>query len=363
MAGRTRAPRAHPEERRRRPLQRQPAPEHDQRVHRLVRLLLLPAQAGREGRVHDAHRGGRPAGQGDGGRQPHRAAHRQRAAPDAAVALLPALAQGAQGSAAAGVAEGLHRHRDPPLRDHLGPVRLRDPRRADRGRAGVADRWRRGDLRLGGAPAHRGPPHPLGGLVPHPPAGALQGPQDALHHALRPHRGAQAPRRPRAAAARTAGRDRRLPGLHPAALPARLRGHEGRQGPQHPAGPHHDGDRCGGAEDLRGLPAALRQCAAREGLLGDARPVHGPAGPEPRRRRHGRLGRRVQDHPRRGRLRHAEQAHQGRHPRPDPRRRLPPGRAQHALRDHPRIPRPRRVAAGVAAADAGVTPVTAVRLP
>ena len=42
-------------------------------------------------------------------------------------------------------------------------------------------------------------------------------------HALRAHRGAPAPGRPRAAAARAAGRDRRLRGLHPAALPARLR--------------------------------------------------------------------------------------------------------------------------------------------
>ena len=53
-----------------------------------------------------------------------------------------------------------------------GLTRRRDPRRADGRRPGVADRRRRGDLRLGGPPAHRRPRLPLGGLVAHPPAGA-----------------------------------------------------------------------------------------------------------------------------------------------------------------------------------------------
>ena len=53
------APRAHPEERRQGLLQRQSAPEHDERVFSFLRVLLFPAQAGGEGRVHDAHRGGR----------------------------------------------------------------------------------------------------------------------------------------------------------------------------------------------------------------------------------------------------------------------------------------------------------------
>ena len=70
---------------------------------------------------------------------------------------------------------------------------------------------------------------------------AQQGPEDAGDHAVRAHRGAAAPGRPRAAPARAAGRDRRLRGLHPAALPARLRGLGRRQGPQPAAGPHHDG--------------------------------------------------------------------------------------------------------------------------
>ena len=41
--------------------------------------------------------------------------------------------------------------------------------------------------------------------------------------------------------------------------------------------------------------------------------------------------------------------------RPDPRRRLPPRRAQHPLRDHPRVPGPGRGPPRVAAADAGLT--------
>ena len=48
-----------------------------------------------------------------------------------------------------------------------------------------------------------------------------KGLQDPGHHAVRAHRGAPAPGGSRAAAARTAGRDRRLSGLHPAAVPQR----------------------------------------------------------------------------------------------------------------------------------------------
>ena len=94
----------------------------------------------------------------------------------------------------------------------------------------------------------------LGGLVAHPPARARQGAADAGDHALRAHRGAAAPGRPRAAAAGAAGRDRRLRGLHPAALPRRPRRRR-----QQPALAPADGDAGRGAEDLRGVPAAVRQ--------------------------------------------------------------------------------------------------------
>ena len=58
------------------------------------------------------------------GEQPHRAAHRQRPAPDAALALLPALAARAEGGAAERLAEGLHRDRDPLVREDLRAVRV-----------------------------------------------------------------------------------------------------------------------------------------------------------------------------------------------------------------------------------------------
>ena len=56
-------------------------------------------------------------GQGDGGRAAHRAAHRQRPAPDAAVAVLPAGAARAEGGAAERQAEVLHRDRGPVVRE------------------------------------------------------------------------------------------------------------------------------------------------------------------------------------------------------------------------------------------------------
>lgn len=48
---------------------------------------------------------------------------------------------------------------------------------------------------------HRGPQHPLGGLVAHPPPRAREGAQDPGDDAVRAHRGAASPRRPRAEAA------------------------------------------------------------------------------------------------------------------------------------------------------------------
>ena len=193
-----RPPQADRAQRRPGDVQRQPAPEPHQRVQRLLRVLLVPAQARREDRVHDAGRRGRRQGQGDGGRAAHRAAHRQWPAPDAAVEVLPAGAARAEGGAARGLAQVLHRHRDPLVREDLRAAGRRDPRRADRRRPGLADRRRRGDLRLGDPGADRRPRHALGGLVAHPPAGPQQGPAHPGDDAVRPHRGAAAPGRPRA---------------------------------------------------------------------------------------------------------------------------------------------------------------------
>ena len=54
----------------------------------------------------------------------------------------------------------------------------------------------------------------------HPPGRPRHGHPHPLHDALRPRRELRGAGRPLAAAARPAGRDRRLPGLHPAAVPS-----------------------------------------------------------------------------------------------------------------------------------------------
>ena len=58
-------------------------------------------------------------------------------------------------------------------------------------------------------------------LVPHPRRRAPAGDADALHDAVRPRRDVRGADRPPAPAPRPAGRDRRLPRLHPARLPSR----------------------------------------------------------------------------------------------------------------------------------------------
>ena len=222
----------------------------------------------------------------------------------------PRSLQRAEGGAAERLAQGVHRDRDPLLREDLRPAGLRDPRRADRRRPGVADRRRRRDLRLGGPAAHRRPPHPLGGLVAHPPARAREGPQDPVRRcctATSRSRGtasttccACASCRTRPAASRSSSRcatsttsststdgkvRNRLQARTTMATPRRV------------------------AEDLRGLPAAVRQRAARQGASGSCTACRSRSSSlQLRRRRPGRLGRRVQDHPRRRQLRHAEQA-------------------------------------------------------
>nr|BFE77284.1 hypothetical protein GCM10020092_105850 [Actinoplanes digitatis] len=108
------------------------------------------------------------------------------------------------------------------------------------------------------------------------------------------------------------------------------------------------------AAHLRGLPADVRQRAAPEELLGHARAVGGSALAELRRRRPGRLGRRVQDHPRRRRLRHADHDAPRRPAQHHLGRGFPARRAQHPLRGRPGVREadtargaPQRAAAGL----------------
>ncbi len=101
LARRARPRRAHRARTATRVLQRQPAPEPDERL--LARRCAYCSFQRKPGekdaytmRIEEAVE----QGQGDGGRAAHRAAHRQRPAPDAAVEVLPAGAARAEGGAA-----------------------------------------------------------------------------------------------------------------------------------------------------------------------------------------------------------------------------------------------------------------------
>ena len=86
--------------------------------------------------------------------------------------------------------------------------------------------------------------------------------EDERDHALRAHRAARRARRPHAPPARAAGRDRRLPGLHPARVPPRA---------QHDRQGVPEADRLRRAPHARRRAALPRQLRPREGVLGVAR--------------------------------------------------------------------------------------------
>ena len=86
--------------------------------------------------------------------------------------------------------------------------------------------------------------------------------QDERHHALRAHRAARRARRSHAAPARAAGRDRRVPGVHPARVPPRA---------QHDRQGVPEADRLRRAPHARRGAPLPRQLRPREGVLGVAR--------------------------------------------------------------------------------------------
>ena len=118
--------------------------------------------------------------------------------------------------------EAVHGLRDPPHDEALG----HDPRARCWPTSRTAGL---GSLPGGGAEVFAdrvrrliapGKEHPDNWIATHR-AAHEHGHPDALHDALRPRRDLRGAGRPLARAARPAGRDRRLPGLHPAAVPPR----------------------------------------------------------------------------------------------------------------------------------------------
>ena len=244
-----------------------------------------------------------------------------------------------------GRAQGVHRHRDPLVREDQRPVRRRGARRADRRRPRVAHRRRRRDLRLGDPPADRRPRHPLGGLVAHPPARALR--RGCAPRA----RCSTATSRSRATASTTCcgcASCRTRPAASAVFIPLRY---------QHDA----VGDPRNRLQDRTTMATgaeALKTFAVSR-LLFDNVPhvknfwvMHGlgdgVALAVVRRRRPRRQRRRVQDHARRRRLRHAQHDDPREPARPHPRGGLPAGRARHPLRDDPRVRRSRSAPAEAA---------------
>ena len=112
----------------------------------------------------------------------------------------------------------------------------------------------------------------------HPPRGTRVGHPHALHDALRPRRDLRGADRPPASPARPPGRDRRLPGLHPAAVPSREHGLRAARLAllDRLRRPAHD----------RRLAPHARQHPEREGVLDHDLDAARPGGAPLRRERH-----------------------------------------------------------------------------
>ena len=152
--------------------------------------------------------------------------------------------------------------------------------------------------------------------------------------ALRSRRDVRAPRRPHAAPARAAGRDERLPGVHPARVPPR------RQRDEEP--PRADGR--GRSAHHRRLAPPARQRRAHQGVLGLERARRRADRAALRRRRH-RRHHRARDDLSRGRIARSAGARVRRSRSPHPRGGTHARRARHALQRRPRAPA-RRAARG-----------------
>ena len=149
----------------------------------------------------------------------HRAAHRRRVAPPASVRVVPRHHRQHPPRVPGPAPEGVDR-------GGVGLVRAADEAadegaaRRDEGRRARQPAGRRGgDLPPGGAREDlrlQGRRRPVAAGAPRVARTRRQVERD---HALRPHREAGAPHRSPAAPSRTAGRDRRVPDVHPAGVP------------------------------------------------------------------------------------------------------------------------------------------------
>ena len=148
--------------------------------------------------------------------------HRQRPAPGPAVLLLRGALARDQARAAAAAHQGLHRRRDRLLRRALRhDHRPRCSSGSSRPGLGSLARRRRRDVRRARAPEDLRRQGRRRRLARDPSRGAQTGDALQLHDALRPHRDLRGARRSHGSAARAAGRDRRLPDVHPARVPPR----------------------------------------------------------------------------------------------------------------------------------------------
>ena len=261
-----------------------------------VLRLREDAQAG--GRVH-AHR--RRARRGRGRAVRALAVHgdplRQRREPARRPRVLRRGAAQAEGGAAGRPPQVLHGLRDPPHGEARGLLARGGPARAQGRGPRLAPRRRRRDLRRPRARPDRARQGAPRRVVRRPRHRAPDGDPDALHAPLRARRDLRGARRPPAPPARPAGRDGRLPRLHPARVPSREHGLRAARLQVH--------DRRRRPEDGRGLAPAARQHPEHQGVLDHDGPADGPdRAPLRRERRPGHRRPRA-DLPGRGRRRAA----------------------------------------------------------
>src|SRR3989440_671030 len=204
-------------------LRRESAHQPHERVRAAqhVRLLLLRAHAAGGGRVYTESRRGLRRGR-RGARQPDaRVPHRGGPASQAAARLLRRHVPRPQGAPPHCAHQGPHGGRDRTPRAHRAAVGQGRSDRPERRRRHEPSGWRRRSIQPRGARHHRRQEAHRRGMA----VGASRGPPARpaleLHDAVWTRADHGEPRGPPARAPGPAGRDRRLPHLHPAGLSPR----------------------------------------------------------------------------------------------------------------------------------------------